>query len=69
MVEGVDLVVAGKALLSPTVTRGLIERRVEGPDPRRIEQEMTGLTEREHEVLEVVAHGATNDEIAAALSV
>ena len=69
LVEGVELVAAGEALLSPTVTRRLIERHVEGPDPRRVEQELTGLTERERELLVLVARGATNDEIAAALLV
>ena len=58
------VVAGGQALLDPAVTRRVIERfaRPEaGPDPLRV------LTAREREIVEQVAAGLTNDEIAAAL--
>ena len=62
IVEGVRLVAAGEALLAPTVTRRLVERYVTTPrldaDPA-----IARLTEREREVLRLVAHGLSNAEI------
>jgi len=62
--RAVHVVAGGQALLDPAVTRRVIERfaRPEpGPDPLRV------LTAREREIVEQVAAGLTNDEIAAAL--
>jgi DNA-binding NarL/FixJ family response regulator len=62
--KAVRTVAAGEALLSPGVTRRVIEqfaRRPPGPEARsRIE----GLTAREHEVIRLVATGHANAEIA-----
>lgn len=62
---------AGDTLLSPAATRGLIERYVllgggAGDIPASIETppELGGLTEREREVLLLVARGLSNGEIA-----
>jgi DNA-binding NarL/FixJ family response regulator len=62
--EAVRVVAAGDALLSPRVTRRLIaefvtQHRPERPVPPALEE----LTEREVEVLALVAEGLSNDQI------
>ncbi len=68
--NAVRVVAGGDALLAPAVTRRLISEFARmgaprGPDARRAE----GLTERETEVLGLVARGMSNSEIAAKLIV
>ena len=69
LIRAVRVVAGGDALLSPGITRRLLERAAIGmrdaADPRRLE----GLTERETEVLRLVGQGLTNDEIAQRLFV
>ena len=69
MIEGVRVVAAGHALLAPEVTRDLIghfgERIREGDG--RADQVLAELTEREIDVLRLIAAGLSNPEIAAAL--
>jgi DNA-binding NarL/FixJ family response regulator len=68
LLEAIRVVAAGDALLTPSVTRRLIAeftRRPRALPPA--EGSLAELTEREHEVLEQVAAGLSNAEIAANL--
>jgi DNA-binding NarL/FixJ family response regulator len=67
--QGVELVAAGEALLSPTLTRRLIEHYTGGPPPGGDATLLDRLTDREREVLRELAQGLSNQEIAAALVV
>jgi DNA-binding NarL/FixJ family response regulator len=72
LVNGVRTVARGEALLAPAVTRALIghfAERLRPGDPSRTAREdvVRTLTPRELEVLERIADGLSNAEIAAAL--
>jgi DNA-binding NarL/FixJ family response regulator len=70
LVRAVREVYAGEALLSPSVTRRLIEEFASRPvRPELTPPAMTVLTDREREVVALVAQGLTNDEIAGELVV
>jgi DNA-binding NarL/FixJ family response regulator len=70
LVEAVRTVAAGEALLAPTVTRRLIEEFVRRPPPGETSAaELGPLTDREREVLTLIARGRTNSEIASTLFV
>jgi len=70
LVRAVRDVARGEALLSPSVTRRLIAEFVARPTrPDLAPATMDVLTEREREVVALVAQGLTNDEIATELVV
>jgi DNA-binding NarL/FixJ family response regulator len=66
LVDAIRLVAEGNALLGPTVTRRLLEHFADG-EPGPTAAAVGDLTEREQEILRLVAQGHSNAEVAAKL--
>lgn len=64
---GVRTIAAGETLLAPAITQRLVAEFVRRPPPGRRPERLDPLTEREQEVLALVAGGLSNAEIAAHL--
>ncbi|MEU3763720.1 response regulator transcription factor [Amycolatopsis keratiniphila] len=64
LLQAVRVVAAGDALLSPSVTRRLIAEFTARPSASLPRADGSAFTEREHEVVQRVAQGMSNEEIA-----
>ncbi|HVS04640.1 MAG TPA: response regulator transcription factor [Candidatus Dormibacteraeota bacterium] len=69
LIAAVRLVVAGDALLAPSITRRLIERYASRGARSSLTPDLSSLTEREVEVLRLMARGLNNEAIGQTLFV
>ena len=69
LVEAVRVIAEGNALLAPSVTRRIINEFAQRPPRTNFKDNLKQLTEREIEVMKLIAKGKNNSEIAADLFV
>jgi len=67
ILTAIRVVAAGDAMIAPGVTRRLIGQFAGQPSSAREPRKLTGITDREREVLKLVGLGMSNAEIAATL--
>jgi DNA-binding NarL/FixJ family response regulator len=63
LVNGIRVIATGEGVLAPTVTRRLIRNFSRRGEPARPAPRLVGLTNREQEVLVLIANGLSNTEI------
>ena len=68
LVDGVRVIASGDMLLAPAITRRLIEELVQRPMAGIRNSRLSGLTEREVQVLAMIGQGFSNAEISAQLN-
>jgi DNA-binding NarL/FixJ family response regulator len=70
LLHGIRVVAGGEALLSPGLTRRLVARLVDRPGTPSVDDSALGqLTAREREIVGLVAHGLSNEDIADGLTI
>jgi DNA-binding NarL/FixJ family response regulator len=67
LLHAIQIIAAGEAMLAPSVTRRLIAEFAARPDPQTPPAQLAELTEREREILQLVAAGLSNGDIARCL--
>lgn len=67
LLHAIEVIAAGDALLSPGITRRLIAGFAARPAPGQPPPAIADLTDRELEILRLIARGLNNDEIAGRL--
>jgi DNA-binding NarL/FixJ family response regulator len=68
LIAAINAIIDGKSFFSPAISRILVEDYVRQLEQRHVEDTYELLTAREREILQLVAEGKTNKEVAAILN-